>query len=211
MHKATAHGAVVTLALALASLAATPGAGARSAALPRGAKVVASIRFPPGTGGLAAGEEAVWALSWAASTLTRIDDPAGGATTSVRIAPAKPCPAFPASCGEAAAGDGGVWVSVVPDDVVVRVDPATDTVAATIPVGRQPEGIAVTPGAVWVANRGDPSVSRIDPATNQVVATIRVAPSERLLLGPHGAGRRRRLDLGKRAAARRRGSHRSRV
>src|SRR5205823_12926099 len=50
-------------------------------------------------------------------------------------------------------------------------------VTETIPVGPQPEGIAVSPGAVWVANRGDPSVSRIDPTTNRVVATIPVGPA----------------------------------
>src|SRR5690242_12118480 len=80
----------------------------------------------------------------------------------------------------AAAGDGAVWLSNPSYDTVTRVDPATNTVTATIAVGPQPEGIAVSPGAVWVANAGSladaggPSVSRIDPATNRVVATIRV-------------------------------------
>ena len=77
----------------------------------------------------------------------------------------------------AAAGDGAVWVSLVPDNMVERIDPQTNTVTETIPVGPQPEGIAVSPGAVWVANRGDPSVSRIDPTTNRVVATIPVGPA----------------------------------
>src|SRR5438876_9866762 len=81
------------------------------------------------------------------------------------------CPAFPGSCGEAVAGNGAVWVARVSDNTVLRIDPQTNSVIATIPVGPQPEGIAVTPGAVWVVNKGGPSVSRIDPATNQVVAT----------------------------------------
>ena len=76
----------------------------------------------------------------------------------------------------AAAGDGAVWLSNPSLNTVTRVDPATNTVTATIPVGPQPQGIAVSPGAVWVANAGGPSVSRIDPATNRVVATIRVGP-----------------------------------
>jgi YVTN family beta-propeller protein len=64
------------------------------------------------------------------------------------------------------------------DDSVLRIDPRDNSLAATIPVGRQPEGIATTPGAVWVVNKGGPSVSRIDPATNKVVATIQIGPAQ---------------------------------
>lgn len=46
--------------------------------------------------------------------------------------------------------------------------------AATIPVGRAPSGMAVGAGALWVANEGDGTVSRIDPATDRVVATYDV-------------------------------------
>ena len=64
------------------------------------------------------------------------------------------------------------------DNVVARVDPKTSKVVALIPVGKEPDGIDVSPGAVWVANHGapgeGPSVSRIDPSTNRVVATIPV-------------------------------------
>jgi hypothetical protein len=60
--------------------------------------------------------------------------------------------------------------------VVSRIDPATNKVTATIHVGPQPAGIAVSPGAVRVADAGGPSVSRIDPATDRVVKTIRVGP-----------------------------------
>jgi YVTN family beta-propeller protein len=66
----------------------------------------------------------------------------------------------------------------VTDDSVLRIDPQDNSLAATIPVGPQPEGIATTPGAVWVVNKGGPSVSRIDPATNKVVATVRIGPVE---------------------------------
>jgi len=84
------------------------------------------------------------------------------------------CPEFPASCGAAAAGNGAVWLSNPSDNTVSRIDPATNDVVATIPVGPQPVELAVSPGAVWVSNDAGPSVSRIDPATNRVVATIRV-------------------------------------
>ena len=64
-----------------------------------------------------------------------------------------------------------MWVACAGDDVVTRIDPATNA-TTTIPVGDRPSAIAVGPGAVWVANTDGRSVSRIDPATNQVVRTI---------------------------------------
>ncbi len=59
-------------------------------------------------------------------------------------------------------------------DRVVRIDPRTRKIVATIVVGRAPWGVAVGEGAVWVANTIDGTVSRVDPSTNRVVATIRV-------------------------------------
>jgi virginiamycin B lyase len=121
-------------------------------------------------------------MSSSASRLTRIDPASNAVAARIAVKPANPCPAFPATCGEVAAGQGAVWVSVLPDNTVLRVDPGTNSVTATIPVGAQPDGVATSPGAVWVANHGDPgvsgapSVSRIDPATNSVVATISVGP-----------------------------------
>ena len=62
-----------------------------------------------------------------------------------------------------AAGEGAVWVADELDDAIVRIDPATNSVTTTIPVGHSPTGIAVGLGSVWVANSVDGTVSRIDP------------------------------------------------
>ena len=51
---------------------------------------------------------------------------------------------------------------------LVRIDPATNAVAETIPVGNGPNAVAVAPTGVWVTNRGDGTVWRIDPHTNVV-------------------------------------------
>jgi virginiamycin B lyase len=150
---------------------------AAKAPLPRGGKVIASIPIAPGEGGLALGEGSVWAFSWAAARMTRINPAGNTVAARITLKPTNACPPAPADCGEAAAGDGAAWVSL-PDSVIARIDPATNSVTGTIQVGPQPDGIAVSPGAVWVVNRGDPSVSRIDPATNQVVATIRIGPRD---------------------------------
>ena len=172
----TRASAALACALAVAG-AASAGTTAQVKVLPRGGEVVASIAIPPETGGIAAGEGAVWTMSSAVSTLTRIS-PSGNVVAKIAVKPTKPCPPSPDACGEIAAGNGAVWVTLTPDNAVVRVDPRTNRIVAKIPVGPGPQGIAISPGAVWVANANGPSVSRIDPATNKLAATIRVAPAK---------------------------------
>jgi DNA-binding beta-propeller fold protein YncE len=48
---------------------------------------------------------------------------------------------------------------------VARIDLASGTVVADIPVPSEPHRVAYGAGAVWVRNWHDDSVSRIDPAT----------------------------------------------
>src|SRR5262249_54350550 len=68
-----------------------------------------------------------------------------------------------------------VWLSTSWDpDIVSRVDLDSNAIVASVAVGDDPEGIAVTPEAVWVANHHDGTVSSIDPTTNRVVATVTV-------------------------------------
>ncbi len=73
-----------------------------------------------------------------------------------------------------AVGAGAYWITNADADTVSRIDPASDVVIQTIPVGSSPSGITIGDGAVWVANSLDGTVSRIDPATNTVVQTIDV-------------------------------------
>jgi hypothetical protein len=72
---------------------------------------------------------------------------------------------------------GAVWVGGWDTGMLVRVDPATNRIAARIRVGRpqeSPIAIAATAGAVWVVDFGGAQVLRVDPATNRVVARIPV-------------------------------------
>jgi DNA-binding beta-propeller fold protein YncE len=75
-----------------------------------------------------------------------------------------------------AADDTAVWVYNGETGNLLRIDPATNRIVATISVEQGCDvtcgSVAIGQGAVWVA-AGDPSkVLRIDPQTNQVVATI---------------------------------------
>ena len=75
-----------------------------------------------------------------------------------------------------AASDTAIWVHNGLAGTLVRIDPRTNTIVATIPVGHGEGGVALGEGAVWVANPQEGTVSRIDPQTDRVVATITLAP-----------------------------------
>jgi virginiamycin B lyase len=85
-----------------------------------------------------------------------------------------PTMALAAAPTRLAAAADAVWVLTPADNSLVRIDPATNQVVATIGVGRAPSGLAVGAGAVWVSRRSDAVVVRVDPTANRVVATIPV-------------------------------------
>jgi len=70
--------------------------------------------------------------------------------------------------------DEDVWISNKPKDSVARLNPKTNTVAATIPVGKQPGFLAAGEGGVWVQEQGDGTVAVIDPATNTLRGRVKV-------------------------------------
>jgi streptogramin lyase len=78
-----------------------------------------------------------------------------------------------------AEGFGSVWVSRTdPEgegDFLDRIDPSTNEVAASIPVGRNPcHGVTVGFDAVWVPSCIDQRIDRVDPGKNQVVRSFDV-------------------------------------
>jgi hypothetical protein len=80
--------------------------------------------------------------------------------------------------GEIVAADEGVWVAIYggqAGDRVVRIDPATNRIAASVPVQGEPYELAAGEGSVWVTGNSAESgdvLHRIDPQTNRVVATM---------------------------------------
>ncbi len=72
-----------------------------------------------------------------------------------------------------------IWVANGPKNTVHRLDPKTNTIAATVTVGEKPcAGLTVGFGSVWVPNCGSHTVSRVSLASNTVEATVPVGPSE---------------------------------
>lgn len=73
-----------------------------------------------------------------------------------------------------AAGEGALWLTGSPYDGVgggelIRIDPLTAQVVATIPLDGDSRVVAVGGGAVWVTNRQNNTVTRIDPLTNEQI------------------------------------------
>jgi YVTN family beta-propeller protein len=147
-------------------------------------QVVATIPIP--------GQESAFSLAAAGGSiwvsgnygLYRID-PAGN-----RVTPVDVC------CGEVAAGAGALWMANGMDRTVLRLDPATGRVLASIPVppAAAPEGpfrIAAGGGAVWVTSEtvkpkpGDASLLwRVDAAANRFAGTLRVGTVGRNHISP---------------------------
>jgi virginiamycin B lyase len=105
------------------------------------------------------------------------------ATTAATATPGRPSPGRPspvaATIGTGgfsygmAAGAGALWV--VGSDEIYRIDPAGDTVTASIPVGTTgsgPGGVAVGAGAVWVPVAVPGTLWGINPETNKVTSRI---------------------------------------
>ena len=93
----------------------------------------------------------------------------------------------PASAYAAAAGR--VYVSNQGAGTVTVIDPATNTVVATITVGGTPYGVTASADGtrVWVANYGSQQIHVIDTATNTVVTTASIVGNPHsIALSPSG-------------------------
>jgi virginiamycin B lyase len=80
-----------------------------------------------------------------------------------------------------AVSKGAVWAGKGDTQSLVRIDPASGRVVATIPIGVEAWYIAATDTAVWVTDWRTNTVVRVDPASNRLVATIPDLPN-----GPTG-------------------------
>ena len=127
-------------------------------------QVVANINVPSEPHRVAYGEGAVWVANWHINSVSRIDP-----QTNQLVG--EPIP-IGFHAGNMAAGLGSVWVTSdyrgpmdgAPEDVVlVRIDPRTNQVVETIPLGGHPIDVEIAGDAVWVSIQGPNRVLRINP------------------------------------------------
>ena len=69
-------------------------------------------------------------------------------------------------------GLGSVWVANGIDNTVSRINPLTDAVVATIPVGGAPDALVLAGGALWVANRLSSTLTKINVRTDATTGPI---------------------------------------
>ena len=68
--------------------------------------------------------------------------------------------------------EDAVWVVIDGSDVILRVDPETDTLTSTIDAGRRPHSVALGFGSMWVTEHGSTELLRLAP-DGTTEATIR--------------------------------------
>jgi virginiamycin B lyase len=116
---------------------------------------------------MAVTDDAVWVTSSSANHVVRLDAKTNQPGAIVTVA--KPCAGL-------ALGFGSLWIPSCGDHTVVRVDPETGVVQATIAAGPADSegGIAAGAGSVWIVTSKDGDLARIDPSTNTVSSHIRI-------------------------------------
>jgi YVTN family beta-propeller protein len=127
---------------------------------------VSRFQLPDPPAGLAFSDGSLWIRSnGVAASVTRFDTQTGKVVKRFDVHAADGL----------AVGAAAVWVSDSSEDILVKIDPATNTLAGQISSGFDaPQDIAALEDGVWVLNANSCSVTRIDPGTNRVVATIPV-------------------------------------
>jgi YVTN family beta-propeller protein len=125
--------------------------------------------------GIATGFGSVWVVNQGDGTVSRIDEASRAVTATIPLG-VKPSSDFLLG-GQVAAGAGGIWVAYGGSGLI-RIDPASNRVVATLDVSKYVLSVAASGQAVWVAGStsatfpagADNRLYRIDGITNEVVA-----------------------------------------
>jgi len=129
--------------------------------------------------GLAEGFRSIWVPSCGTHALDRLDPKTGKVVATIPADAAN-------SEGGIATGAGSVWFVVKPSNLL-RIDPATNAVTATIELPSGSENPVFANGFVWVASFGQNQLLKVDPKSNTVVATIPVGPKPRFITVGEGS------------------------
>jgi len=80
-----------------------------------------------------------------------------------------------AASGLLATGRHSGGTRTAPANSIAVIDPKTNAVSTTAPVGMRPAALVEGYGSVWVANLEDRTIARLDPRTGRIERTIPVA------------------------------------
>jgi YVTN family beta-propeller protein len=123
--------------------------------------------------GIVAAYDSVWVPSCEEQALYRIDPETERAAAVMEI------PVYlstGALTTELSASAGSIWMVTKGKsgvfDALARIDPGTEEISTTIPLGYPGSSVAATEDAVWVTAPDDGVLLRVDPASDEVVAEV---------------------------------------
>lgn len=138
-----------------------------------------AMTHPCGAMSIAAGS--LWVADCNEKTVNRIDIRSAQRTAIIPTGLASPD-------GEmnVVSGAGSVWVASDKTGIVARIDPATNTVVASLKVEPGSCYLAFGLDALWVVSAAARTLQKIDPATNAVVWTTRLGNQPGFLAAGEG-------------------------
>ena len=135
---------------------------------PHDRKVVAIIGLGVPASDVAVGAGSVWVAGGSEGTLLRIDPRTDTVVKKIDLAGSNPL--APDAAYSVVVGAGAVWVGSA-SWRVLRIDPETETVTGSVPVGDLPVALAAAGGDVW-ATLLDGRTVRIDARTEESTGTV---------------------------------------
>jgi virginiamycin B lyase len=133
-------------------------------------------------GAMAVASGSLWVADCKDRTLNRIDLKTAQKTAVIATGIANPK-------GElnVVAGAGSIWVASDDNGVIARVDPASNSVTASIQVDPSSYYLAFGFGSLWAVSAVHQSLQKIDPETNSVVKRTALGLEPGFLVAGEGA------------------------
>ncbi len=147
-------------------------------ALPVPAYVAATIAVGPLPSDVAIAPNGIWVANYYDGTLSRVDPATNSLLATIPLNTKNTAPWRLTYAEGSLWVVGDVWDAATQKQsgtTLLRLDPASGAVIATIPLSGECWGIGASPGAVWVTGYDSGTLWRIDTATNQVAAKVSLA------------------------------------
>ena len=143
---------------------------------------LAEVAMAHPCGAMAVAFGSLWVADCKDRTLNRIDLRTAQKTAVIATGIANPK-------GElnVVAGSGSIWVASDEKGVIARVDPASNSATASIPVDPGTFYLAFGLGSLWAVSADHQSLQKIDPQTNAVVKRTALGREPGFLVAGEGA------------------------
>jgi hypothetical protein len=134
-------------------------------------KVAATVPVDAWPGNPVVAFGSLWVPSSKTGTVERLDATAGTPIVhiqAINVGTPEPSTYF----DSLAASSKAIWYASDAGSAVAHIDPANNTVVATVNISNRISGIAVGAGSVWVSTLDGANVIRIDAASNAITARV---------------------------------------